>query len=210
VIAALRSSGDGDSALIDLDRVVEMCSQVVELLRVVLQATWAHQTVVANGHLNATGATGAAANVALLLPVDVLRIFHSIIFTVWSLSRDIGAEERADAADNFLSEMLTVYASMVSQLVAEHDRTGVGRTVAGPYLAPLKVRAALHSPVTPSPFYVCACVRARTHARTHAHTRTHTHTHTHSPPLTTTTTIGHTSWTSLVEYTCRCRAPSQT
>ena len=148
VIAALRSNasdrGNGADASVDdnNDRVVEMCSQVVELLRVVLQASWAHQTVIANGHLASTGAAGAAASVALFLPVDVLRIFHCVFFTVWSLSRDIGAERRADAADNVLSEMLTVYASMVSQLVAEHDRTGVGRAVAGQYLAPLKVSAA--------------------------------------------------------------------
>ena len=90
IVAALRggrgsSSSDGDAhkeVELDFDKVKELCTDVVELFRVVLQASWAHQTLIASGNLAATGVIGVAASEVLLLPADVLRILHCIIFTV--------------------------------------------------------------------------------------------------------------------------------
>lgn len=90
IIAALRgrrgsSGSDGDAhkdAELDFDKVKEMCTHVAELFRVVLQASWAHQAVIASGNLAATGLIGVAVSEALLLPADVLRLLHCVIFTV--------------------------------------------------------------------------------------------------------------------------------
>lgn len=68
----------------------------------------------------------------------MLHIFFSTSTLSWQLSQPGGSELHAEFAETLHCRLVATYSTYLAQLVAEHDRSGLGRSVSGAYIAPFK------------------------------------------------------------------------
>eukprot|EP00037_Helgoeca_nana_P020453 m.203200 g.203200 ORF g.203200 m.203200 type:complete len:823 (-) comp25263_c1_seq1:56-2524(-) len=112
---------------------------IVDLFRWVLQASWLHLALVTANNAVVHSAAGQAADAARLGPSEILHILFTTSVLASKLSGPAGSVRHAAFADTVHTRIITEFAAFLAQLVAEHDRSGLGRAVCGPYIAPFKV-----------------------------------------------------------------------